>query len=187
MVGITNRALINTEVAQNITDILADIIEHDNHFHNRETWFGLAGAPSGTHFGDVDVLTPYVAISGAGVYGADANDEANVLGVDDTPVRAGFIQFDMRRIFIVDFSHAAPYMVRIVWGTGTMADAITALQYTTVPVITPNLPVAQSGGAPFDIIIPRLVSGIDKVWVQCKNANNNATLDFLIGIHEYAV
>ena len=187
MPGITNRALINTEVAQNIDDILAEVIKHDNHFHNTGIWFGLAAAPSGTHFGDEDTLTPYVAISGAAVYGADANDEADVLGVDDTPARGGMTEFDFSRIFIIDFSHVAPYMMRIVWGDTTMAQGIIDENYSTVPVITTNLPVAQSGGVAFEILTPRLRSGIDKVWIQCKNANNNATLDFLIEMHEYVI
>ncbi len=187
MPGITNRALINTEVAQDIDDILAEVNVIVEHFHNKEIWFGLAGAPSGTHFGDEDTLTPYVAISGAGVYGADANDEANVLGVDDIPARAGMTMFDMHRIFIIDFSHAAVYVIRIVWGTTTMAQGIIDENFTTIPVITTNLPVAQSGGVAFDVLMPRLISGVDKVWVQCKNVNNNASLDFLVGIHEYPV
>ena len=120
------------------------------------------------------------------MYGADPNDEALVLGTADTPYRAGMTKYDAHDVFIVDFSHAGVYMARLIYGTGTMADAIAAGQYSTIPFITPNLPVAQAGGIVEPIIIPRLNSST-KLWLQVKNATDNAYIDFLVGVHEYAI
>ena len=40
-------------------------------------------------------------------------------------------------------------------------------------------------GVPVSLRMPRLDSGVDKVWVQAKNATNDATIDFFVGVHEY--
>ena len=43
----------------------------------------------------------------------------------------------------------------------------------------------QTGaGAPIDVRMPRIACG-SKVWVQAKNATDNATIDFFCGGHEY--
>ena len=169
-----------------LDDILAEIVEVDRHFHNREIWFGKTPVQTATDWGTPDSLAPFRAISGLGVYGADANDEALVLGTADTPYDVTMTYFDPHTIFVVDFSHAAPYMIRLIWGTGTMAQAIIDEQFSLIPAITTNLPVAQSGGYPFPVKVPRKAADT-QVWVQCKNANNNAYIDFLLGIHEYEV
>lgn len=180
--------LTNTRQTYPILDLIyAETVEIERHFHNTEEWFGKMPVQTATDWGTPDSLAPFRAISGLGVYGADPNDEAQVLGTADTPFRAGMTRYDPHRIFIVDFSHAAPYILRIVWGSGTFAAAVAALQYSMIPLITPSLPIAQAGGIAEPVMMPRLYSGIDKLWVQCKNANDNAYIDFLIGIHEYAV
>jgi hypothetical protein len=34
-------------------------------------------------------------------------------------------------------------------------------------------------------MMPRGTCGTTKVWVQAWNATDNATIDFLVGLHEY--
>ncbi len=160
-----------------------ELEEHDAHFHTRERWFGLLGSQTATAWADAASLTPYVAISGSGDYGSDADDEAQVLGSADTPVLTGVSKFDARRIFITAFSATTVYMCRIVWGTGTLADAITAGQCSEFPATKP-IATGLTQGIPEEIRCPRIASGT-KVWVQCKNASDNATISFLFGIHEY--
>ena len=157
--------------------------EIEKHFHNQECWRGKKAVQTATDWAD-DVLTPFQCISGNNDYGSDANDEAQVIGTDDMPFRIGFVKFDVHRIFIDDVSEATLYKMRLIWGTGTMADAITAgqfscmhLKFDAVGQTTANVPV--------DIRMPRLNSGVDKVWAQCWNVTDNATVDFLVGIHEY--
>jgi hypothetical protein len=158
--------------------------EIENHLHSRGRWLGLHGSPTATNWAD-DVLTPFVAISGNGVYGADTDDEADVLGTDDTPAISGMVKYDLHRILVVDVSVNTVYKLRIVYGTGTMADAITAGQYSELMVQFDSTNPQLSAGIPVDIHMPRLNAGTDKVWIQARNATDNATITFLVGLHEY--
>ena len=78
-------------------------VHHDEHFHTRERWFGISGDQSGDDWALAAGLTPFQAISGNGVFGADANDEAKVLGTDDTPAITNKQFFDMHRILVITF------------------------------------------------------------------------------------
>jgi len=167
-----------------ITEIKVETEIVEEHLHSRERWFGKSADQSGNNWG-TDNLTAYQAISGNGVYGADDNDEAKVLGSDDTPSISGMIYFDPHRITVVAVSSDTVYKIRTVYGTGTMAAAIAAEQFTETHIMTYTDKANKFGGAPFDIMMPRIDVGT-KIWVQCKNATNNATVDFFIGIHEYA-
>jgi hypothetical protein len=155
----------------------AEII--DDHFHNYETVFGLAAAPTGTHFGDVERLTPYVITSGNGVFGA----VTGLLGTADTPVRAGKLLYDPRRISVVDVSNNTPFIMRFIWGTPaqTPAQAITALQYSDS--IVQQL-TANGNNRPQEVTMVRITSGY-QLWAECKNATNLATVQILLMIHEY--
>lgn len=153
--------------------------EIETHFHSRERWVGKSADQSGDDWA-ADNLTAFQCISGNGDYGGDANDEAKVLGADDTPIISGMVYFDLHRVLVSDASSITPYKIRIVYGTGTMAAAITAGQYTEVMMT----PVASVRRSPIDVPLPRQLAGT-KVWMQCKNATNNATLDFFVGVHEY--
>jgi hypothetical protein len=164
---------------QRILDIVTEI---ERHLHSPERWFGKSADQSGNNWA-ADTLTPYQCISGNGVYGADADDEALVIGSDDTPTESGFDEFDLHRLLIVEVSVFSTYKMRIVWGTGTMAEAINAgdcsefmLKFDTVGNVSAHFPV--------DLQMPDLDSGT-KIWAQCKNATDNATVDFFVGLHEY--
>ena len=163
--------------------LFQEILEVEKHIHNCERWFGLAAAPSGTNFGDQATLLPYVAISGAGVFGADGNDEAKCIGTDDTPAQTGMTRYDFHRILVVDVENAAPWVLSVIHGSGTMADAESAGQYTDVMIQFAAGPLDV--GAPVNILMPRLVCGVDKVWIRAKTATNNDEIDLFVGIHEY--
>lgn len=156
--------------------------EIEKHFHNHEHWRGKLAVQTATAWAD-DTLTPFRAISGANIYGAGADDEAQVLGTDDTPIN-GSVKYDPYRIVIVELSTDTPWKLRLVYGSGTMADAITAMQFTELMAVN-IVTGSKSGGAPLDFRVPRLESGVDKVWIQAWNATDNATCDFFVGIHEY--
>jgi len=158
----------------------AELIEE--HFHNREYWFGKLGVQTDTNWGDRASLAPYRAISGNNAFGADVSDEAQVIGSADTPVRAGSLTFDMRRIQIIDVSVATVFLLRVIYGTGTMADAEAAGQYTEIPSLQVAAPNGQA--KPVDILQERISVG-NKVWIRAKNATDNAWIDFLVGLHEY--
>ena len=173
-----------TDTQNDVAALLAEMEQHDAHFHNRERWLGKLAVQTATDWAD-DTLAPYRAISGANVYGAGANDEALVLGTADTPIRAGMTLFDVRRLLILDVSHDTVYKLRLVWGTGTMADAITAGQYSEVVVLCDSTNPQLSAGIPVDVMMPRLAVDT-QIWVQAWSATDDAWADFLCGIHEYA-
>jgi hypothetical protein len=156
--------------------------EIEKHFHNQEMWIGKNGAQADNIWAALNVLTPYGAISGASTWGADANDEALVWGTANTS--GALVKMDFHRFLITDLSVDTPYIFRIIYGSGTMADAITAVQYSTVMV--QNNPTGnKAGGSPIDIMMPRITIGTDKVWVQVMCATNNATASFFCGGHGY--
>lgn len=164
-----------------VTNILlkAEVIEE--HIHNKEVWFGKSADQSGNNWGTVSSLTPYQAISGNDDFGSDADDEAKVLGTDDTPVIAGMTVVDCHRLLIDDMSRTSPYVIRVVHGLGTMAEAIAAGQYSLLMFKKES---AAGRGGPVDFRMHRHAVGV-KIWVQCKNVTDNATIDFFLGHHEY--
>jgi len=164
--------------------LLIELQAVDYHVHNRETWRGISADQSGDNWA-ADTLNAYVAISGNNTYGTDADDAAKLLGTDDTPVRAGMTMFHLHRFFVVAVDHDTPYKLRFVWGAGTMADAITADQYSEFMVHFDSTSPQESAGFPTNLITPRLRCGIDKVWLQAWNATDNSEIDFYIGFHEY--
>ena len=165
-------------------EILKEAKEIEHHFHSNARWLGISGDQSGDDWA-IDDINSYQAISGDDAYGADADDEAKVLGTDDTPIQSGMTKYDFHELLIEDVSVNTVYKLRIVYGTGTMADAITAGQYSQVMVLSDPTNPQLAAGIPVEVNMPRLNSGIDKVWVQAWNATNNATVNFFVGVHEY--
>jgi len=164
--------------------VYQEVFEIDNHIHNGEIWFGKSADQSGTNWATEGGMTPFQAVSGNADFGGDANDEALILGTTDTPIRTGQKYFDIHRIFVNAVSADTVYFLRLVYGTGTMANAITAKQYTVIPVKYDSANPTESAGIPVDIISRRYQIGT-KIWIQAKNATNNATITFFIGLHEY--
>lgn len=162
--------------------VAADAAFTEEHFHNREYWFGKLAVQTATNWGERASVSPYRAISGDNDFGSDVNDEAQVIGSADTPVREGSTTFDLRRVQVIDVSVASVYLIRIIHGTGTMADAEAAGQYTEVSSLQVTAPNGQA--KPVDMFQERVSVG-DKIWIRAKNATDNAWIDFLVGLHEY--
>jgi len=179
MVGITNLQTAD------VSAVMAEVTEIEKHLHNRERWFGKLAVQTATDWAENN-LSPFRAISGANDYGSDPNDEALVLGTADTPTIAGNTRYDMHDIFVVAASSDTVYKMRFVYGVGTMADAIAAGQYSTT-MIKIDPAVQSSPSVVHAIMMPRGICGATQVWVQAWNVTDNATIDFFVGIHEYAV
>lgn len=75
------------------------------------------------------------------------------------------------------------FKVRFVYGSGTMADAITAGKYSTFMEMIP----AAAKATPIEVMMPRVTCAVDQVWVQFWSETDNATFDFYVGLHEYLV
>ena len=163
-----------------VADSLAyRVQEIENHLHGQERWFGKKAVPTATDWGDLASLAPYRAISGNGDFGSDPNDEALVIGLDDTPVTAGMVSFDFHRIMVTAASNATDWVLRIIHGEGTMADAEAAGHYSDVMI------QEAKKGTPVNVMMHRTECAMCKIWVKAKNATNNATIDFFVGLHEY--
>lgn len=188
ILGATNKidGLATSGLAGTANSLAYRVHEIEKHFHNHERWFGISADQSGNDWAlsvsDAGMRSPFVAISGNATWGADANDEAKVWGTDDA--MGSDTKLDFHEIFVTAASVTSIFYLRIVYGSGTMADAITAGQYTEMPVIAD---AATSGS--IDVIIPvmmpRITIGTHKIWIQAKNATDNATISFLVGAHSY--
>lgn len=158
-------------------------MEGEQHIHSRSRWFGKKAVQTATDWAD-DTLTPFRAISGNNAYGSDVDDEAQVIGTADTPAIAAMTHFDLHRLLVLDVSEDTVFKLRLVYGTGTMADAITAGQYSETMFLFDSTNPQLSAGIPVEIQMPRLLADT-KVWLQAWNATNNAWIDFCAGLHEY--
>lgn len=123
---------------------------------------------------------------GAGAFRVDAGNNAwgawvQVLGSDDTPARAGGAKFDLHRVLITAAERDALYYVQIGFGTSGAA-ALAAGTYTEFAHRPQSVTATES---PLDVASRRLPAGT-KAWARCKcPGQNTATLDFIVGLHEY--
>lgn len=155
----------------------------ERHLHNQEFWFGIASPQTATNWALRTGLAPFIATSGNDDFGTDPGDTAQVLGTGDTPVNVGSTYFDFHRFSIIDVSNATMFILRIIWGTAsqTADEAEAAGQYSETVA---HQQTAAGQNKPVDIYFPRVAAG-SQVWVKAKNATNNATIQFIVGIHEY--
>ena len=158
---------------------LDEVKEIEDHIHGRSRSFGISANQSGTDWALEDGLTPYSVDSGDGAWGV----VAKVFGTSDTPIDAGNTMVDPGDILIETLQHTSNYVFRLIWGTGTSADAITAGQYTSTRFIKTTA-TGSGRGAPFRVKMDRIAVGT-KVWAQVKNATNNSTVTFFVDAHEY--
>lgn len=154
--------------------------EIERHLHSYERWLELAGTPAAeTHRADA-------AGTGAGVFQIDAgNDDwgswLQIIGSSDTPVLAGSAKFDLHRVVITATERSAIYVVQIAFGA-TGAAALAAGDYIE-SVFSPASNLVDSG--PVDVQCRRITAGT-KTWARCIcPGQDTATLDFMVGIHEY--
>jgi hypothetical protein len=161
-----------------LDDTYAEIEVVERHLHGNTKAFGISADQSGNNWGLRTGLLPYRVISGNGDFGSDAGDEAKVLGTDDTPVETGMTFFDSGRLLVKASSNSNVWILRFIYGTGTLADAITAGQFTE------EMATDLRKGGTVRFQSKRVAAG-SKVWVDGKNGSNNATLDFFMLLHEY--
>ncbi len=154
----------------------------EEHVHNRSRCFGKSGDQSGTDWAVEADLTPFRAISGNNDFGGDANDEALLMGTSDTPVIPGKTKFDPGRIIVIATSSTTPWVLRLIYGSGTIGDAEAAGQYSCRNFIKES---NAGWTGKLEISLPLLTCGVDKLWLKAKNATDNATIDFLLDEHEY--
>lgn len=157
------------------------LARHDQHFHNVSRSWGAVAVPDETNAIESNVDNPFVATSGNNTWGA----AIPILGTADNPVLDGMDEFDCREILVTDLdSDTTPWKFRIIWGTGTSGDAITAEQWTEEMVTTNAVPGNRAGGTSVSIRMPHLDVGI-KLWAQAWNDTLNEALSFFWAAHGY--
>jgi hypothetical protein len=152
---------------------------------NRSITFGKAAVPTATHWGDKYSIVPYIATSGNGDFGTDPNDEALLIGSSDTPTQLNKTKFIISRISMSYVTANSQYIIMLLYGTGTMAEAEMAEQFTTMNFrrSQPGVPECNIN---LDIVMPLLNVGT-KVWMKVKGAYNNSQIYSLIDIIEFII
>lgn len=163
---------LENEILEAAEETLDEVKELEQHFHTVERWYGASAVLAS--------LTPYALISGNGIFGT----EVLLLDTGDTPAIVGKTHFDPHRILVDDADKTTPYMIRFIFGTGTVGDAESAGQYSDLP-FRKIISTGSANGSASPIKMPRLPVGTFKIWAKIKNATNLATLDLFIGTHEY--
>jgi hypothetical protein len=146
----------------------AKVVILEEHIHNKMKVFG-SGITR-------DSLTGYSLTAGTS---SGFGTETLLLDTGSTPVDVGETYFDLHRFAPVVISSATPYLIRLIYGTGTVA----AGQYTTFGIY-PTGTGSNVAASAVELTFPRLAAGT-KVWAKIKNATNSATMTCLIGLHEY--
>jgi hypothetical protein len=166
-----------------LRDIQRDAEYAEEHAHHKVRWWGkkaIQGVDDWAVPLDTGLALLYRATSGAGVYGADAGDTAQLFGATDIPI-PGMVVGDFDEILVVVNSSSTLYLCRILWAATTVADAIAAGNYSEFPYFR-----ATADTTRLKAFVPTPLIGADqRVWLQCMNATNNATMDFVVGVHGY--
>ena len=153
--------------------------ELERHFHGRSRRWGATGAPDETNAIDANVNRPFVAVSGANAWGA----AIPVVGTDDVPTPTdAAAYFDLDHMLITEVDDATVYRIRIIFGSGTSGDAITAEQWTEFIFFAGTGPKSTPVALP--VLMKRVAVG-EKCWVQVWNATNLSEVDFYFGCHGY--
>jgi len=155
-----------------------EVAEIARHFHNRGRFWGAVAAPDETNAIEVNVNRPFVAVSGANAWGT----AIPICGTDDDPTSGLGVKHDPHLLLVTDTEEATPYRIRIIYGTGTSAAAISAGQWSETMFITSTGPF--SSGVPVEILMRRVDVG-SKLWIQVWNATNSSEVDFFWGTHPY--
>lgn len=169
------------DLAGRLRYIIHVVDEIDQHFHNIERWWGATGAPTETNAIEANVDRPFAATSGNDTWGT----AISICGTADNPVLATQTEYDAHRVLICDLDDQTDiWRLRIIWGTGTSAAAISADQWTEVPVIANAIPGNRAGGVPMDVRMPPVDVGT-KLWAQSWNDTLNEVIQFQWGAHGY--
>jgi len=162
---------------QGVHDSLSyKVNEIEKHFHSLERWFGDSGSNSGSTSNN---LTEWQVT--AGTAEAFGTEVLVLTGNNITINDFGFtpIYFDMHRILISSASATNNLYVIQFWsGMGDFSGATLICE----AVYYAGTAVAQS--VPVDIKMPRQPVA-NKIWIQIKCGIDNATFDFLVGVHAY--
>jgi hypothetical protein len=148
------------------------------HFHGNEIWFGDAASPdAGVHEADRESLTAFRVDAGNNTWGT----AVNVLGTTDTPVAAGMTKWDCHKVLVLTTERNVLTYLRFTFGDSEAA-GITAGNSTVVAMLISS----TFRSAAVNFMAKRAAAGT-KLWVNAKIVGDTGTVDFIFGLHEYAV
>jgi hypothetical protein len=154
--------------------------EIEKHLHSSGSWFGAAATPTATHF--ADRIGPAIAAFQIDAGNEDWGTWVQLLGADDTPARTSQAFFDPHEILISTAQEEVIYFIQIGRGASGAA-SLSAGTYTELVVGVDatkkfkSVTKVQTGRAPAGSLL----------WARCLAiGKNTATIDFYLGIHEYA-
>jgi hypothetical protein len=158
------------------------IMEIERHLHGYERWFGLAGTP------DAELHRADRIGTTTAAFQVDAGNNTwgswlQILGSSDTPADGTNAKFDLHKLMIVDCERdGATHLIQIAAGASGAA-ALTAGTYTEF-VYRPQ--ATNTEELPYPIMMRRQNAGT-KIWARVWSVGQNTgTIDFFIGLHEYA-
>lgn len=165
--------------------VVPEIIEIEHHIHNRNRVIGENVSRNGELVcGAADLMAPFQITSGSDTWGGTP---LCLIGTDDGPFITGMTMYDAHEIIVTDVTAGADtdvHLVQLIYGTGTVANAVSAEQYST-HILTPQRTVSV---AESEVLMPRLTYGTDKLWARhWVDGESAMTMDFFIILHEYAV
>ena len=177
-IGPTNQTIADVAKESTLDDIGDEVEEIDGHHHNVARAWGAVAVPDETNAIEANVNRPFVAVSGNNTWGA----AIPICGTADTPIHGTATSFDPHEVLVVDTDHATTYRMRLIYGTGTSADAISAGQWSEFMFITNAGPFPS--GVEVSVRMPILIIGT-KLWAQVWNATNASEIDFFWKAHGY--
>ena len=159
----------------------------EQHLHHKVAWYGKRNPQTATLWADGATLNPYVVTSGNNTWSA-VGEEALLFGADDVLAElgiAGLVAGDFDILLTVSNSSITVSKLRVVWGTGTLAQAIALGQWSE------NMFVKSVAGVQIPRlitcpVIPFFIAGLPiQIWMQHWNLTDDATIGFFIGAHGY--
>ena len=152
-----------------VPDSLAYIVATiENHNHSARVFYGKS---AGDPYLDPDVLTEWQIQAKSAGYTGTAIQISNGDELD-------CVFYDLNRILVTATSAANKVQkIQFLYGTGAVGDATVA---TEVAMYVPASGKSES----MVVNMPRIPCG-SKVWALAFSETDNATIDFIVGIHEY--
>ena len=152
--------------------------------NKRVRWYGKLNPQTATNWCDGATLNPFVAVSGINTWGAGEQ----MFGTLDVlaELGTGFLARGLNVFLPVENTSNTVSRLRFVWGTGTLADAVIANQYTELMYLKVSTNAVFTPRNTWGPVIPFFIATLPvKVWAQHWNLTNATTISFFLGVNGY--
>lgn len=139
-------------------------------------WYGIRVPQTTESWGDPNSMVPYTAYSGNNDWGP----AVQILGSADT-LTPGALTGDANEVMIMSSSENTLYRCRFIWSSSTLQEGLNKNQWTEFVYIKTN----SDHSAQTKSVSSPQVSATDRVWFQCRNVTNNASISFVASVRTY--